>query len=64
MIWFMVLQVVSTLVELVRLGRQSESQQDLEILLLRQQLAIYECRQKQSPRLSRACSQKIHTIQN
>ncbi len=26
MIWFMVLQVVSTLVELVRLGRKSESE--------------------------------------
>jgi len=44
MIWFMVLQVVSTLVELVRLGRQSESEKDLEILLLRRQLAIYERR--------------------
>ena len=53
MIWFMVLQVVSTLVELVRLGRQSESEKDLEILLLRRQLAIYERRQQRSPRLSR-----------
>jgi hypothetical protein len=46
MIWFMVMQVVSTLVELVRLGRQSESEKDLEILLLRRQLAIYERRQE------------------
>jgi putative transposase len=53
MIWFMVLQVVSTLVELVRLGRQPESEKDLEILLLRRQLAIYERRHKRSPRLSR-----------
>jgi hypothetical protein len=50
MIWFMVMQIVSTLVELVRLGRQSESDKDLEILLLRRQLAIYERRQKQAPR--------------
>lgn len=53
MVWFMVLQAVSTLVELVGLGRQSESEKDLEILLLRRQLAIYERTQKRSPRLSR-----------
>jgi len=50
----MVFQVVSTLVELVRLGRKSESEKDLEILLLRRQLAIYERRQNRSPRLSRS----------
>lgn len=54
MIWFMVFQVVSMLVELVRLGRQSESEKDLEILLLRRQLAIYERRQAQAPRLLRS----------
>jgi putative transposase len=53
MIWFMVMQVVSMLVELVRLGRQSESEKDLEILLLRRQLAIYERKQDRAPRLSR-----------
>jgi hypothetical protein len=45
MIWFMVMQVVSTLIELVGLGHQFESEKDLEILLLRRQLAIYERRQ-------------------
>jgi hypothetical protein len=54
MFWFMVMQVVSTLVEWVRLGRRSESDKDLEILLLHRQLAIYERRQKQAPRLSRS----------
>jgi len=54
MIWFMVLQVVSTLIELVRLGSQSDSDKDLEILLLRRQLAIYTRKQKRSPRLSRS----------
>jgi hypothetical protein len=39
MIWFMVMQVVSMLVELVSLGRRSEGEKDLEILLLRRQLA-------------------------
>ena len=46
MIWFMILQVVSTLIELIRLARQSESDKDLEILLLRRQLAIYERKQE------------------
>jgi urease gamma subunit len=50
----MVLQVVSILVELVRLGRRSDSEKDLEILLLRRQLVIYERRQKRSPRLSQS----------
>lgn len=54
MIWFMVLQVVATLVELVRLGRHSESEKDLEILLLRRQLAIYERERDQPRRLSRS----------
>ena len=53
MIWFMVLQVVSTLVELIRLGRKSESEKNLEILLLRKQLAIYERKQERAPHLSR-----------
>jgi transposase len=54
MIWFRVMQVVSTLVELVRLGCQSESDQDLESLLLRRQLAVCERRQARAPRLSRS----------
>jgi putative transposase len=51
--WFWVWQVVSTLIKLVRLGRRSESDKDLEILLLRRQLAIYERKQTQVPHLSR-----------
>ena len=54
MVWFMILQVVSTLVELVRLGCQSKSDKDLEILLLRRQLAIYDRKQGRAPRLSRS----------
>ena len=53
MVWFCVWQVVSTLVELIRLGRRSESAKDLEILLLRHQLAIYERKQEWAPHLSR-----------
>ena len=44
MFWFCVWQVVSTLIELIRLGRRSESGKDFEILLLHRQLAIYERR--------------------
>jgi len=54
MIWFMVLQVISTLIELVQLGRTSEREKDLEILLLRRQLAIYERQQTHVPRLARS----------
>jgi hypothetical protein len=53
MVWFCVWQVVSTLVELIRLGCRSESAKDLEILLLRHQLAIYERKQERAPHLSR-----------
>ena len=53
MVWFCVWQVVSTLVELIKLGRKSESAKDLEILLLRRQMAIYERRQERAPHLSR-----------
>jgi putative transposase len=53
MVWFCVWQVVSTLIEFIRLGRRSESDKDFEILLLRRQLAIYERRQARVPHLSR-----------
>jgi putative transposase len=53
MVWFMVLQMVSTLVELMQLRRTSASDKELEILLLRRQLAIYERKQRQPMRLTR-----------
>jgi hypothetical protein len=53
MVWFCVWQVVSTLVEFIRIGRRSESDKDFEILLLRRQMAIYERRQSRAPHLSR-----------
>jgi hypothetical protein len=42
MVWFVVMEIFSTLLEWVRLGRKSESEKTLEILLLRRQLAIVE----------------------
>ena len=53
MLWFWIWQVISMVIELVRLGRRSESDKDLEILLLRRQLAIYERKQERAPHLSR-----------
>ena len=53
MLWFMVLQMVSTLVELIQLRRTSASDKDSEILLLRGQLAIVERKQRQPMRLTR-----------
>ncbi len=53
MFWFCVWQVVSALIELIRLGRRSECDKDLEILLLRHQLAIYERKQGRAPHLSK-----------
>jgi hypothetical protein len=48
----MVLQVVSTLVELIQLGRTPASDKELEIALLRQQLAIYDRRHGRPMRLT------------
>jgi len=46
MIWFIVMQVLSTLLEWLSLGRETDHQEkDLEILLLRRQLAILERKQ-------------------
>lgn len=53
MIWFMMPQVVATLVELVRLRCQAESEKNVEILLLRRQLAICARKQDQPMRPSR-----------
>jgi hypothetical protein len=49
----MVLQIVSTLVELIQLRRTLVSDKELEILLLRRQLAIYKRKQRQLMRLTR-----------
>jgi hypothetical protein len=52
MLWFMVLQMVSTLVELIRLGRTSTGDKELEIVLLRRQLALDERKHRQPMRLT------------
>ena len=42
MVWFVVMEIFSTLLEWMRLGRRIAAEKDLEILLLRRQLAIVE----------------------
>ena len=54
MVWAVVRQVFSTLLELIQIGRLSDREKDLEILVLRKQLAIMEHRLDKPVRLSRA----------
>ena len=48
MAWFILSQIFSTLLTLLRLGRTSDKDKDLEILILRQQLGILQ-RQMEKP---------------
>jgi hypothetical protein len=48
MVWFLVSQIFSTLISLVQIGRMSETDKDLEIMVLRYQLGIAE-RKMQKP---------------
>jgi hypothetical protein len=54
MIWFLLMQVFSTLLNWVQLRRHSDQEKDLHILLLRHQLAIAERKLKQPVHVSRA----------
>ena len=53
MLWFVVMHLFSTLLDLIRIGRLGEHEKDLEILLLRQQLGIAERKLHKPVRLSR-----------
>jgi putative transposase len=46
--WFILAQLFSTLISMVRFGRMSETEKDLEILILRHQLDILERKQKRT----------------
>jgi hypothetical protein len=54
MAWFILAQIFSVLITLVSLGRLSEREKDLEILVLRQQLAILKRKQGQPAKPNRA----------
>lgn len=53
MFWFGVMHLCSTLLDWLRIGRLSEQEKDLEILLLRQQLAIVDRKLSKPLRISR-----------
>ena len=42
MAWFIIAHLVSTVLEWIRIGRLSEPEKDMELLLLRQQLIMME----------------------
>jgi hypothetical protein len=44
--WFILAQVLTILISVVRIGRMSEQEKGLEILILRQQLAILQRKQE------------------
>src|SRR5438874_11385594 len=53
MVWFVLAQVFTLVLEMLTLRGQSEREKDIEILLLRQQLRIVERKQSRPRRLSR-----------
>ena len=53
MIWFLVSQIFSTLISLIQIGRFSETDKDLEIMVLRYQLGIAERKMQKPVRANR-----------
>jgi putative transposase len=53
MFWFGIMHVCSTLIDWLRIGHLSEQEKDLEILILRQQLALVERKLDKPLRVSR-----------
>ncbi len=53
MLFFLLAQAFSLLLDLIWLGRRTDIDKDAEILLLRQQLRILQRKQPHSPRISR-----------
>ena len=51
--WFILAQVLTILISIVRIGRMSEQEKDLEILILRQQLAILQRKQEKLVKTNR-----------
>ena len=54
MVWFLVAQLLSTLISLFQIGRMAESDKDLEIMVLRYQLGIAERKLQKPLRANRA----------
>jgi hypothetical protein len=54
MAWFLVAQIFSTLTSLIQIGRMSDTDKDLEIMVLRYQLGIAERKMQKPVRANRA----------
>src|SRR5260370_37935405 len=54
MVWFVIMQILSTVLECLCLGRKTDREKDLEILLLRRQLEIVDRARGKPLRVSRA----------
>src|SRR5437588_11664752 len=54
MMWFGIMQILSTVIECLWLGRKTDREKDLEILLLRRQLEIVDRARDKPLRVSRA----------
>ena len=54
MVWFIAVHLFSTLIDLVTVGQLSDRDKTLEILVLRQQLAIAEQKLDKPVRVSRS----------
>jgi hypothetical protein len=52
--WFILAKVLTILISIVKIGRMSEQEKDLEILILRQQLAILQRHQEKPVKPNRA----------
>ena len=52
--WFLLAQLFSTLISLIQIGRMTESDKDLEIMILRYQLGIAESKLQKPVRANRA----------
>ena len=53
MMWFVIMQILSTIIECIWLGRKTDREKDLEILLLRRQLDIVDRARDKPLRISR-----------
>jgi len=53
MVWYIITRIFSTLLDLITISRRSTLKKDLEIVVLRQQLAILQRKLKGPIRLSR-----------
>ena len=54
MVWFLVAQIFYTLISRIQIGRMSETDKDLEIMVLRYQLGIAERKMQKPLRANRA----------